>query len=232
MNRDRHLGETGGHFNFRPIDLKTVDRANPCLRRLSGNPDASAHDDIPSFEAPLDRCRLHGTAAAVNESLEDYRFDEAARCDLPVLLGRLLRLVSRNRQAAARLQTSPDGTEKIVCALQELAASQVSFESSLRLLSPFMPFITEELWHAFYDGKPPAKSIALMPYPRRENLTRDRGGRDGDGASPKPITADPRTSQRNRRRRKSRRAHRGAHWTRPHEESPKRIATSSSVWRA
>ena len=39
------------------------------------------------------------------------------------------------------------------------------FEGALRLLSPFMPFITEELWHAVYDGKPPAKSIALTNYP-------------------------------------------------------------------
>jgi valyl-tRNA synthetase len=28
-----------------------------------------------------------------------------------------------------------------------------------------MPFITEEIWHAVYDGNPPAKSIALMSYP-------------------------------------------------------------------
>jgi valyl-tRNA synthetase len=28
-----------------------------------------------------------------------------------------------------------------------------------------MPFITEEVWHAMYDGKPPAKSIALVSYP-------------------------------------------------------------------
>jgi valyl-tRNA synthetase len=28
-----------------------------------------------------------------------------------------------------------------------------------------MPFITEEIWHALYQDKPPAKSIALMPYP-------------------------------------------------------------------
>ena len=39
------------------------------------------------------------------------------------------------------------------------------FEASLRLLSPFMPFLTEELWHAVYDGNPPAKSIALTRYP-------------------------------------------------------------------
>ena len=40
------------------------------------------------------------------------------------------------------------------------------FEGALRLLSPFMPFITEEIWHAVYDGKPPVKSIALAAYPQ------------------------------------------------------------------
>ena len=40
------------------------------------------------------------------------------------------------------------------------------FEAALRLLSPFMPFITEELWSAVYNGKPPAKSIALTRYPQ------------------------------------------------------------------
>jgi valyl-tRNA synthetase len=42
------------------------------------------------------------------------------------------------------------------------------FEGSLRLLSPFMPFITEEVWHAMYEGKPPRKSIALVGYPQFE----------------------------------------------------------------
>jgi valyl-tRNA synthetase len=40
------------------------------------------------------------------------------------------------------------------------------FEAALRLLSPFMPFLTEELWHAVHDSKPPAKSIALTRFPR------------------------------------------------------------------
>lgn len=29
-----------------------------------------------------------------------------------------------------------------------------------------MPFLTEEVWHAVYDGKPPAKSIALTRFPQ------------------------------------------------------------------
>ena len=31
-----------------------------------------------------------------------------------------------------------------------------------------MPFITEEIWHAIYDGKPPLKSIALAEYPQAD----------------------------------------------------------------
>jgi valyl-tRNA synthetase len=42
------------------------------------------------------------------------------------------------------------------------------FEAALRMLSPFMPFITEEIWHAVYDGNPPKKSIALAAYPQSD----------------------------------------------------------------
>jgi valyl-tRNA synthetase len=31
-----------------------------------------------------------------------------------------------------------------------------------------MPFITEEIWHAIYDQKPPVKSIALAAYPQAD----------------------------------------------------------------
>jgi valyl-tRNA synthetase len=40
------------------------------------------------------------------------------------------------------------------------------FDAALRLLHPVMPFITEEIWHAVYEGKPALKSIALAPYPQ------------------------------------------------------------------
>ena len=42
-----------------------------------------------------------------------------------------------------------------------------------------MPFLTEELWHAVYDGNPPAKSIALTRYPKacRGHQTRTRSSR-------------------------------------------------------
>jgi valyl-tRNA synthetase len=40
------------------------------------------------------------------------------------------------------------------------------FETALRLLSPFMPFITEEIWQSLYAGTPPERSIALAEFPK------------------------------------------------------------------
>jgi valyl-tRNA synthetase len=48
------------------------------------------------------------------------------------------------------------------------------FEASLRLLHPVMPFITDELWHAIYEGKPPQKSLALAAYPEADEKQLDR----------------------------------------------------------
>jgi valyl-tRNA synthetase len=47
------------------------------------------------------------------------------------------------------------------------------FEASLRLLHPVMPFITEEIWHAIYDGKPPLKSVALAAFPQGDSKQQD-----------------------------------------------------------
>jgi len=43
------------------------------------------------------------------------------------------------------------------------------------MLHPVMPFITEEIWHAMYDGTPPLKSIALAAYPTADEKQIDLG---------------------------------------------------------
>jgi valyl-tRNA synthetase len=116
-------------------------------------------------DAPLEArwivAELHATSGRVNQSLENYRFDEAANniyqffwgsfCDWYLEIVKLRLDFSEN---ADKTQTKAALTTFV----------QV-FEASLRLLSPIMPFLTEELWHAIYDGNPPAKSIALASYP-------------------------------------------------------------------
>jgi valyl-tRNA synthetase len=49
------------------------------------------------------------------------------------------------------------------------------FDASLRLLHPVMPFITEEIWQAIYEGQPPLQSIALAGYPQADEKQFDLG---------------------------------------------------------
>jgi len=120
----------------------------------------SAANDTP-LEARWIVAELHATAAKVNESLENYRFDEAASIVYQFFWGsfcdwylEIVKLRLDLSETADKAQTK--------AALTTLV--QV-FEVALRLLSPFMPFITEEIWHAVYDGRPPRKSIALAYFP-------------------------------------------------------------------
>ncbi|HEV2575928.1 MAG TPA: valine--tRNA ligase [Acidobacteriaceae bacterium] len=126
-------------------------------------------------EAPLETrwivARLHTVAEELARALENYRFDEAANavyqffwgefCDWYVELVKL------------RLDF---GTAKNETAQLTLNALVSVFEAALRLLSPFMPFLTEELWHALYSAieQPvPAKSIALTRFPLAGDFAKD-----------------------------------------------------------
>jgi valyl-tRNA synthetase len=130
--------------------------------------DPSALGGMPTVatDAPLEArwivAELHATAAKVNQSLEIYRFDDAANTIYQFFWGsfcdwylEIVKLRLDFAENADQAQTKAALTTFV----------QV-FEASMRLLSPFMPFITEEIWHALYDGKTPAKSIALAGFPQ------------------------------------------------------------------
>jgi valyl-tRNA synthetase len=163
------------------------------LRPQSGA-ELQSHIGITGFQPSTleDRwilSRFNLVAEEVNSALETYRFDEAANrvydffwgefCDWYVELMKS-RLASENGdQAPAR------------AAFGNIVSV---FEGALRLLHPFMPFITEEIWHAIYDGKPPAKSIALVEYPAA-----DPGQRDLEAETEMAILQDLIVSVRNLR---------------------------------
>jgi len=104
------------------------------------------------------------TAARVNEFLEDYRFDEAASAIYQFFWGSLCDAYIES--VKLRLDFS-DAADKSRLE-QALTVLVTVFEASLRLLSPFMPFITEELWQSLYEGNAPSKSIALSNFPAVE----------------------------------------------------------------
>ena len=102
--------------------------------------------------------RFNRVVSAVNEALPAYRFDEAANAIYDFFWGEFcdwyIELVK------PRLT---EGSEEANVTCANLVAL---FEASLRLLHPVMPFITDEIWHAIYDGKPPQKSLALATFPQ------------------------------------------------------------------
>ncbi|MGD0094929.1 MAG: valine--tRNA ligase [Terracidiphilus sp.] len=118
--------------------------------------------------APLEArwivAELNATAAKVNQSLENYRFDDAANSIYQFFWGSFCDWYLEIVKLRLDFSESADKTQT-KAALTTLVSV---FEASLRLLSPIMPFLTEELWHAVYDGNPPAKSIALASYPEGE----------------------------------------------------------------
>ncbi len=152
-------------WNAARFMFMNVDRIAPGLRPTSvGAGDSPAHSGgISGFDAQTleDRwilSRFNRAAKDVNESLETYRFDEAATRIYDFFWGEFcdwyLELIK------PRLNEESGETSRVACAnLVNL------FEASLRLLHPVMPFITEEIWHAMYDGQPPLRSIALAAYP-------------------------------------------------------------------
>jgi len=137
--------------------------------------------DLPEH-TPLETrwifARLSAVSAEVERALADYRFDEAANAVYQFFWGEFcdwyLELVK------LRMDFFPDeaGAYKPHndVAAVTLGALVSVFEAALRLLSPFMPFLTEELWHALYASvgtASPAKSIALTRYPQAEDYAAD-----------------------------------------------------------
>ena len=166
-----NASRTAGYRNFANkiwnasrFMFMNLDRVAPGLRPESGGSTPEA--GVAGFEAFTleDRwilSRFNRVAGEVNEALEAYRFDDAARAIYDYFWGELcdwyIELIK------PRLSTE-DGAGKE--AAQRACRNLVNlFEASIRLLHPVMPFITEEIWHALYDGRPPLKSVALAAYP-------------------------------------------------------------------
>jgi len=102
--------------------------------------------------------RLAETVETVNAALEDYRFHEAAQGVYQFFWGDFcdwyIEWVKPDLQST--------DLERASVAWKNLFAG---FDAALRLLHPFMPFLTEELWHQL-PQKAAVKSIALDRYPQ------------------------------------------------------------------
>jgi valyl-tRNA synthetase len=143
-------------WNAARFMFMNVDRVEPGLRPGAETVQSDLLEDV------WIRSRFHRTTQDVNDALRDYRFHEAANRIYDFFWGDFcdwyIELIKARLTAEG-----PAGTDSAVIACRNLLDL---FEASLRLLHPVMPFITEEIWQAIYDGKPPLKSIALAAYPQ------------------------------------------------------------------
>jgi valyl-tRNA synthetase len=157
-------------WNAARFMFMNVDRVGGDILPASGN----SATGISGFEAVTleDRwilSRFNRVAGEVEKALRAYRFDDAVRAIYDFFWGELcdwyIELIK------PRLLSEDEANRNSVrMACINLVAL---FDASLRLLHPVMPFITEEIWHAIYNGKPPLKSIALAAYPQANELQMD-----------------------------------------------------------
>jgi valyl-tRNA synthetase len=132
--------------------------------------------------------RLAATIEMMNEALANYRFHEAAQGVYQFFWGDFcdwyIEWVKPGLQSA--------DCEGAIVAWKNLFAA---FDAALRLLHPFMPFLTEELWHQL-PQKAGAKSIALDTYPislsswKNEAAERQMRFLQGLVSFPRSIRAD------------------------------------------
>jgi valyl-tRNA synthetase len=156
-------------WNAARFMFMNVDRIEPGLRPGRTAEGGSNHMGVGGFQTATleDRwilSRFNRVTTDVNDALATYRFHEAANRIYDFFWGEFcdwyLELIK------PRLNFE-EGADK--SAAQAACANLVNlFDSSLRLLHPVMPFITEEIWQALYEGKAPFKSIALAAYPQAD----------------------------------------------------------------
>ena len=142
---------------------------------------------------PLDRARDREGRARGHRGDRGATVQRGGRRGLSLRLERLLRLVRRAVQAAAdRRRTAPAKDETRATAAWVL-------DEILKLLHPFMPFITEELWRVTGEPGPKreraagARALAAARRPRR------RRGRSRDRLGDRSHHRDPLGARRDER---------------------------------
>ncbi len=148
-------------FNLEKIEARGIN-----LEELAA-PDARAGAPyaVAGSKSLVDRwifSRLSGITAQVNDALENYRFHEAAHLVYHFFWGDFCDWYIE----WVKPQLVADDRAEALAAWKNIFAV---FEAALRLLHPFMPFLTEELWQKL-PQRAGARSIALerFPEPRKE----------------------------------------------------------------
>jgi valyl-tRNA synthetase len=107
--------------------------------------------------------RVQRAAEEVDTALEEYRIADAAQAAYHFIWDELCDwYIELAKAGFARAGSDPDARLKIQGALV------TALETSMRLLHPFMPFITEEIWQQLPRSSGAPQSIMITLYPVRD----------------------------------------------------------------
>jgi valyl-tRNA synthetase len=171
LGRDIRISEERieGYRNFAN---KVWNASRLVLSNLEGYDPALARKGKPSIADRWITSRLHATIATVRKSLDTFRFNDAAMavyqflwnefCDWYLEIAK--RSLYQTEDRVARAVTQHTLVETL--------------ETTLRLLHPFMPFISEDIWQRLprggeADGGSTTASIVVAPFPKAGRKGRD-----------------------------------------------------------
>src|SRR6266571_3433971 len=165
---------------YRNFANKLWNAARLVLSNLDGYDAANARKVEPALADRWIRSRLTATIGAVRTALRRYRFNDAASavyqfvwheyCDWYLEIAKLS--LYRAEHPPERLRTQHTLVEVL--------------EATVRLLHPFMPFITEEIWQRLpHKGD----SIVVAPYPKAGRKQHDLTAEREMGAVMDVVTA-------------------------------------------
>ena len=165
QGRDIRLSEDRieGYRNFAN---KIWNAARLVLTNLDGYDPVLARRGTPSVADRWIRSRLTEATGEVRKAIDSYRFNDAASAVYQFLWHELcdwyLEIAKRS------LYQADDPTAR---AVTQRTLIEI-LETTLRLLHPFMPFISEEIWQRLpHDGE----SVMIAPFPRPRRRDRDAG---------------------------------------------------------
>jgi valyl-tRNA synthetase len=149
---------------YRNFANKIWNAARLVLTNLEGYDPALARRGTPSVADRWIRSRLTEATAAVRKAIDTYRFNDAASAVYQFLWHEYC---DWYLEIAKRSLYQPESPEAKAVTQRTLVET---LEATLRLLHPFMPFISEELWQRLpHTGD----SIMIAPFPKATRKGRD-----------------------------------------------------------
>ncbi len=149
---------------YRNFANKIWNAARLVLTNLEGYDPALARRGTPSVADRWIKSRLTETIAQVRRAIDTYRFNAAASAVYQFLWHEYCDWYLEIAKRSLYQPESPEARAHTQRTLVE------TLETTLRLLHPFMPFLSEELWQRLPHR---GESIMIAPFPKASRKGRD-----------------------------------------------------------